>query len=80
VRLVGIREADEVVEGDQTRVVVAVLEAERFRERVEQEGLAGAAAADEQQRILGDEGLEDGAPPCRAGQVGRSTCSVFMLW
>jgi hypothetical protein len=73
VRLVGIRKADEVVERDQARVVVAGLEAERFGERVEQEDLAGAAAADEQQRVLGDEGREDGAPPCRAWQVGRST-------
>ncbi len=55
----GYGKADEVVERDQARVVVAVLEAERFGERVEQEGLAGAAAADEQQRVLGDEGRED---------------------
>jgi hypothetical protein len=34
---------------------VAVLEAERLGERVEQEGLAGAAAPDQQQRVLGDE-------------------------
>jgi hypothetical protein len=66
VRLVRVREADEVVEGDQAGVVVAVLEPERLGERVEQERLAGAAAADEQQRVLGDEGREDGAPPCRA--------------
>jgi hypothetical protein len=53
--LVAVREADEVVERDQARVVVAVLEAERFGERVQQEDLAGAAAADEEQRVLRDE-------------------------
>jgi hypothetical protein len=58
VRLVGIREVDQVVERDQARVAVAVLEPEGFGERVEQERLDYAAAADEQERVLGNEGRE----------------------
>jgi len=38
---------------------VTVLEPERFGERVEKEGLARAAAADEQERIFGNERRED---------------------
>jgi len=55
----GYGKPDQVVERDQAGVVVAMLEAERLGERVEQEGLAGAAATDEQQRVFGDQRREN---------------------
>ena len=59
--VVRVRKADQVVERDQARVVVAMLEPERLGQRVEQEGLARAAAADQQQRVVGRErGQDDG--------------------
>ena len=57
--LVRVREADEVVEGNEARVVVTVLEPQRLGERVEQEGLARAGGADKQQGIFRDERRED---------------------
>ena len=55
---VRVGKADEIVEGDQARVVMAVLEPERLGQAVEQEGLPGARIADEQQRVLGDQRRE----------------------
>jgi hypothetical protein len=58
-RVVRHGEAEQVVEGDQTRVVVAVLEAERACDAVEQRRLRAAVRADEQQRLLGGERGDD---------------------
>ena len=52
-------EADQVVEGDEAGVVMAVHEPQRLRQRVEKKGFAGARGADEQERVLGDEGPQD---------------------
>jgi hypothetical protein len=57
--LLRVREPDQVVEGDQARVVVAVLEFQRLGQRVQQVGLAGAGAADQQQRVLGHQRGQD---------------------
>ena len=55
---VRVGKADEIVEGDQAGVVMAVLEPERLGQAVQQEGLPGARIADEQQRVLGDQRRE----------------------
>ena len=75
---VGIQEADEVVEGDQAGVVVAMLEPERLGERVEQDGLARAAASDEQQRILGDERGDRTDGMCRSFVARKRAASAKM--
>ena len=58
-RLVRVRKTDEILEGDQTGVVVPMLGAGRFPDAVQQVGLAGATATDQQQRILGHQRRED---------------------
>ena len=57
--LVRVREADEIVEGDEARVVVPVLESQRLGERVEQEGFPGPRGTDEEQWIPGDQSRQD---------------------
>src|SRR5262245_66079904 len=56
---VWIRKADQVIERDQARVVMPVLEPKRLAQRIEQVGLAGARGADEQERVFGDQRRED---------------------
>ena len=50
---------DQIVEGDEARVVVAVLQAQGFGQAVEQEGLSRAGLADQQQRITADQSRDD---------------------
>jgi hypothetical protein len=58
-RVVRVGEPHEVVERDETRVVVPVLEAQGLADGIEQEGLSRAAAADEQQRVAAGQGCEN---------------------
>ncbi|MBK7081406.1 MAG: hypothetical protein IPH55_11840 [Betaproteobacteria bacterium] len=75
-----VREADQVVEGDEAGVVVPVLEAESLRQRVEQVGLAGARRADQEQRVFGDQSGQDDrldgveAIDAQAGQARKCGC------
>ena len=57
--VVGEGKPDKVIEGNQAGVVVAVRQAERFAEAVEEESFPRAGLADEQQRVAGNEGRED---------------------
>ncbi len=56
---VGDRVADEVVVGEQARVVVAPGQAERLRDPRQQQALAGAVRADQEDRQLGRDGRDD---------------------
>lgn len=57
--VIGEGKPDEVVERDQARVVVPVLEAKGLGQAVEEVGLARSARSHEEERILGDEGGKD---------------------
>ena len=60
-RFVRVGKPHEVVEGDQARVVVPMFETKGLADRIEQEGLARAAPADEQNRVTtGERGEDDG--------------------
>lgn len=52
-------EADQVIEADQRRVIVPVVELQGLRDGVEEKCLSGTAFANQQERVFGDESGEN---------------------